>query len=135
MKQDKPKAILFGAGDGGKNGFRYIRKKYQVLGFCDNDARKHGKTFCDLPIYAPAQLTELEYDVIIISSMYHKEIYDQLVTEMEIPFHKVEALDSRIVTGVTKAEIKLLAGCLGMAVLIVSCVVYAGYRLMMWIVS
>lgn len=55
-----------------------LEKCFTILGFIDNDEKKWGKYFRDYPIYAPAILTEVEYDQILILCMSENTIVRQL---------------------------------------------------------
>ncbi|MEO5344687.1 MAG: hypothetical protein H7842_15480, partial [Gammaproteobacteria bacterium SHHR-1] len=70
----KEKIILFGASVGGERGLKHLKRKYQVVGFCDNDSSKHSTTIKGIMVYAPDQLKDIEWDKIIICSMYYPEI-------------------------------------------------------------
>jgi O-methyltransferase len=63
------RAIMFGAGGGGKRLYDIIRKRYDVIAITDNDSRKWGETFKDLIIDAPKDcLKKQDYDVVVVSS-------------------------------------------------------------------
>ncbi|WP_312503624.1 TylF/MycF/NovP-related O-methyltransferase [Lacrimispora sp.] len=63
------RAIMFGAGGGGKRLYDIIRKRYEVIAITDNDSRKWGETFKDLIIDAPKDcLKKQDYDVVVVSS-------------------------------------------------------------------
>lgn len=49
-----------------------------------------------LPIHAPAELEKLDYDRIVICSMYQDEIQDQLNLQLNIPFENIDILDPDI---------------------------------------
>lgn len=56
----------------------------RIVGFIDNDKSKHGKTFAQQLIYPPEKIREIPHDCILIASGIHsKEIYSQLVNELE----------------------------------------------------
>lgn len=96
MTESKTKAILFGTGVGGKHGYQHLKGKYHIIGFADNDQRKQGSTFCGLPVHAPDEIPSLEFDRIVICSMYGDEILDQLTFQLSLPFEKIEILDSDV---------------------------------------
>ena len=131
MNHAKQKVILFGVGEGGKNGFKYLKRSCDVIGFVDNDKRKQGGTFLGLPVHAPDTLTTLEYDRIVICSMYVDEIQDQLNLQLEIPFEKIDVLDP---------DIRLygpgnLVGCILTALGLLVGIGFGIYRLITWIVT
>jgi len=49
--------------------------------------------FCGLPTYAPEALSTLDFDRIVICSMYRDEIMDQLSVKLNIPHERIETLD------------------------------------------
>lgn len=57
----------------------------EIIGFLDNNKDKSGKIFYGKSIYHTSELKHLEYDVIVISSIFHKEIKDQLIYGFEVP--------------------------------------------------
>ena len=65
------RAVLFGAGGGGKRLFPDISRKYDVIAFVDNDSQKWGGKLCEVKIYSPIILREQKYDVVIILSLIH----------------------------------------------------------------
>lgn len=93
----KQKVILFGASSLGKAVYEYIRDKYNVIFFCDNDVKKWGKNFCNIKIQNPEILKQEEYQQvkIIISSMYFNEIHKQLI-ELKIKEENIELSDFEI---------------------------------------
>lgn len=131
MTDKKLKAVYFGASKGGQRGFRHFKNQYEAIGFSDNDVQKHGTKFCGLPVYAPEQLKELDFDIIIICSMYHDEIQYQLVRELGIPYDKVDILEDSILND----DRKMLIGCMIISITIIAVIGYAGYRLFMWMTT
>lgn len=61
-----------------------------ILGFIDNDQSKWGTLFLGRKVYSPAEGLSLDFDsVIIASTKYYKELYNQLRTEYDIPDCKI----------------------------------------------
>ena len=79
MRNRNIKILIFGASEAGKKALTNISTKVEVLGFLDNDPGKWNTSFDNKPIYSPQNLNNLEYDFIIIASMYVSQIYDQLI--------------------------------------------------------
>jgi len=73
--------ILFGASEFGKKTFdRYTNQKdVNIIAFSDNDAKKHNTKFLDIEVVSPLDILNLDYDEIMISSMYDEEIFEQLI--------------------------------------------------------
>jgi hypothetical protein len=89
MSEPQARVILFGAGKGGEHSFHRLRGEYHVVGFADNDSSKQGGTFCGLQVYAPSDFKKLDYNKIIICSMYDKDIRKQLVEHYNIPKNNI----------------------------------------------
>ena len=72
--------IVFGTGSGGRNIlFNLLNQGIEVAYLCDNDKRKWGTSLLGLPIKDPEELRkEKERVNVIIASMWHQEIYNQL---------------------------------------------------------
>lgn len=73
--------IIFGCGHDGKR----LKKQlmdwgYKVDFFCDNDRQKWGMQYEEIEVLAPENLVKTlgKYLIIVASSLYGKEIYDQL---------------------------------------------------------
>lgn len=74
------KIILFGTGSSSKKIDRIINKdKNMVIAYVDNNVEKQGLIFNGLPVYNPSKLIDVEFDFVIICSIYFTEIYQQLV--------------------------------------------------------
>lgn len=80
----KKNVVLFGASKAGEN-FINNQNEYQILAVADNDCKKMGKFLNGVPIISPENLHNYEYDYIVITSMYVKEIKEQLIVEFHIP--------------------------------------------------
>ena len=74
----KEKAILFGASNYGKIALDYLRNKYSILYYSDNDQKKWGKYFNGYKIIPPEQLKNINAKV-IITSTYYEDISKQLM--------------------------------------------------------
>jgi len=90
--------MLFGASKLGALAYQFIENNKNIVGFIDNDQKKWGTTFLDLPVYPPTELLNNEYKIIITSS-YKDEIKKQL-EEMGIFSYEIfgvsfESLDNR----------------------------------------
>jgi len=74
----KKKVLIFGAGTGGYRAFNYLKYKYRVIGFIDNNEKLQGKKLQGISISAPETIKSTDYDLIFIASMYRHEIKSQL---------------------------------------------------------
>jgi phosphorylcholine metabolism protein LicD len=83
------KVILFGASKGGEN---YIANhpNIDVVAFSDNDESKHGTTFLDRPVIAPADITTYSFDSIVITSQWVDQIFHQLTKQLHVPESKID---------------------------------------------
>ena len=77
--QKKERILIFGASSGGVNFYNSQRRRYQVLGFIDNDTKKQGQHLLGHLIYGPGELNQLGFDKIIIASDYFDAIFPQLL--------------------------------------------------------
>lgn len=100
LKERREKVIIFGTGVGGSSFFRQQRRRFKVLAFADNNPQKQGSTFLGRKVCSAAQISDLDYDRIIIASDYYVEIYRQLVHELHLPadrialFHEFQSQNS-----------------------------------------
>lgn len=74
----KTKLLLFGASQGGVEMLKRLSRFERVLGFVDNDQKKHGERLKGYPIFDPASGLKLGYDYILISSVHYEAIEKQL---------------------------------------------------------
>lgn len=75
------KAILFGASNGGIRIFYLLSKEYEVVAFSDNNKEKQGKYLFGKPIINPINIKNYDYDFIIITNKFGKEIKKQLIDD------------------------------------------------------
>ncbi len=84
------KVIIFGIG----NYYQIQKSKLslfpdiEVIAFSDNNAALWGKIFDGKPVLPPTGILALEYDQIIIISLYVNEIYNQLI-ELDVAENKI----------------------------------------------
>lgn len=77
------KVIIFGAANGGYNLYKNLTN-VRTIAFSDNDSSKWGKLIDDIPIVAPEQIKNLDYDYIFIGSIYGNQIKNQLINEIGV---------------------------------------------------
>src|SRR5690554_4897343 len=91
MKGRQRSVVLFGAGSACKN---FLEKndlaKNKIIAISDNSKDKWGSTTNGLPILAPESLKNLDFDTVIITSLWADEIYKQLINELKVPSCKIE---------------------------------------------
>jgi FlaA1/EpsC-like NDP-sugar epimerase len=87
--------FIFGAGEGGKRAFKILARNHEVLGFVDNDKRKHGTRLLGRPIVSPQEAIAQPHDSIVIASMYADEIFVQLM-QLGVPSERVDVFDQEL---------------------------------------
>lgn len=73
-------AIIFGPTAEGTLAFELLKRKFNVVAFCDNDERKLGMSFLGLPIISPSELRKFSSNVIVVANYkYESAISFQLI--------------------------------------------------------
>lgn len=70
--------VLFGASSLGIEIMTKLFRTHNIICFIDNDKKKWNKEICSVKILPPSELNNIDYDLIVISSSYYKEIEEQL---------------------------------------------------------
>ncbi|WP_113907286.1 TylF/MycF/NovP-related O-methyltransferase [Aliidiomarina celeris] len=78
---------IYGTGSGARKYFNH-QQQFLVLGFIDSNATANSTTFCNLPVLAPTQLTELAFDYIILANEYAATFYT--LRDLSIPLEKIK---------------------------------------------
>lgn len=98
------KIIIFGTGNIAGLTIEAWNEKHDgqrmadVIAFVDNDIKKQGKEYKGKRIITPKQITETEYDYIVIATdLYFREIYLQLINELKVSKEKILTYDQFIV--------------------------------------
>lgn len=74
------KILFFGAGNTARRITKYIdTTKNTILYYADNDSAKCGKKLCGKEIIEPNKIASIQYDYIIIASVYWRDIRKQLI--------------------------------------------------------
>lgn len=85
----------------GKNSLEFLEKcdleKLRVTAFVDNDESRRGQEFQGLKVLSPAQALEMEFDALVICSVYHREIRNQ-AEEMGFPQDKLFSFSQHSIT-------------------------------------
>lgn len=89
------RCVVFGTGIVGRRAVKQLGNfGIFPIAFCDNNSRLWGTELMDIPIIAPSDIKNLQYDMILIStSDYYDSIYDQLVNELKVDLNKVKCWD------------------------------------------
>lgn len=78
-RDDRPRAVIFGAGIGGEKAAAVLADKWNIAAFCDNDTAKRGKNLRGVPVINPSDLGEYTDCTIHIAGFYHyHDMYTQL---------------------------------------------------------
>ena len=85
----KKRIIVFGAGKTSRKAIPKLMKDYEIIGIADNDNAKWGHCFNGIEIYSPKKISALNYDYIVIVSIFWKEILKQLGEEKDIDECKI----------------------------------------------
>lgn len=74
------KVIAFGAGGLFRAFSQFIKSNYQLVAISDNDIKQHGKLDDGVRIISPSDIIYLNFELIIITSMYFEEIKEKLIS-------------------------------------------------------
>ena len=95
-KFNQMRVMIFGANDDGRDLFHQLKpliliKAIDVIAFIDNDSRLIGREIEGKKIIFPEQVTNYEYDLIVVAPIFFSEILRQLIDlgvseDMIIPY-------------------------------------------------
>lgn len=74
----KEKIIIYGFGNTGRSAYHCLKERYDVLFFVDKDSKKWGDEYDGVKVYPPSKLVEFKETMIIIASIYKKEILQEI---------------------------------------------------------
>lgn len=74
-----PNTIVFGTGSYYEKLKKTIKNNYNIIAFADNDIKKIGKIKDGVSIISPDKIPTLDYDKILITSMYFSTMCKQLI--------------------------------------------------------
>lgn len=91
----KPNVIVFGASKAGEN---YLKNqtKYNVLAIADNDIQKQGRYIKGIKVIPPVQISDYQYDYIVIASMFIEGITKQLIESLSVGKEKIIYVPKRL---------------------------------------
>lgn len=90
---EKMKLLIFGAGDAFKGFYTFNIEYWKTVEICailDNDKKKWGKNLYGFHVDAPSNLTKYCYDIILICSIYDKEIRKQLLFDFHVDESRID---------------------------------------------
>lgn len=88
----KNKVLLFGASAGGSRVLQSLPPACSCAAFIDNDPAKQGEKYFGRPVISPKEIRNHEFDAIIVSSVHHREIKQQLL-QLGVEEWKIEIVD------------------------------------------
>ena len=90
-KKYQKKILIFGVGLSGRAVFRKLSQvnENNIVGFLDNNFPAKEKTFFNKAVYLPAQISRIDFDLIVISGRDINEIQNQLVNDLKVPINKI----------------------------------------------
>ena len=74
------RVIIFGTGDYYQRFKQVIAQNNDVIALLDNKKALKGTTIDDIVVHSPEQIQELSYDIVVLCSIYCKEMRDQLLS-------------------------------------------------------
>lgn len=84
------KVVVYGLGNTVRDAMDYIRTRFHVVACSDgNLAKAKMAKEWDIPFLMPEKLKEIDYDYILIVSVFDQEIYEYLTKELEISHDRV----------------------------------------------
>jgi len=94
------KVYIYGTGSGAQKCMESLNSEVKVLGFLDSDANKEGTMFCSRQVSHPTNITNENFDYIILASTFVEEIFDFLVSlsfdsTKILPLYRTGALAER----------------------------------------
>ncbi|SLM30897.1 hypothetical protein MTBBW1_2510015 [Desulfamplus magnetovallimortis] len=90
--------IIFGASSAGKRALNFFSKTHDILCFVDNDSQKQKNKFLNKNVISPDEIKDLNWDKIMIASIYSSEIKYQLI-EMGIQESLIDCVSDDIIHG------------------------------------
>ena len=90
---EKERVFIWGTG---KNE-RTIRERFsdllysiEIIGYIDNDEKKHNTEYFGYLIYSPKEAVKVDYDRIIVCSTFFNDIEEQLINELHVSRGKID---------------------------------------------
>ena len=74
------KVIVFGAGGLFRVFLPFIKSRYQLVAISDSDTTGHGQFSDEVRIVSPSDIVYLDFELVIVTSMYFEEIKEKLIS-------------------------------------------------------
>lgn len=86
--------VLFGASKAGET---YLQRNPEanIIAFVDNDTKRHGTSIAGIPILPPEHLKTLDFETVVITSLWIDSIYNQLTLQLGIDTGKIKIPNKR----------------------------------------
>ncbi|QBL09884.1 hypothetical protein E0Z06_10285 [Rheinheimera sp. D18] len=101
------KIYIYGTGSGARKYYNN-NHQYEVLGFVDSNARVNSAPFCNLPVIAPTELVQSEYDYVVLANEYAATFY--VLRDLSIPLQKIKFIYHKSLLEVMSKESQLYFG-------------------------
>jgi hypothetical protein len=82
------RTVLYGTGTAAENIVKNLSSKFQVIAVCDGDKAKQGKMYHGFTIVHLDDISDLDFEIVLICSQYHIEIKANLY-KLGIPAEKI----------------------------------------------
>jgi len=105
LEDQLPKALIFGAGSTGRGILNAVSKKYQVIGFIDNNPKIVGEEFKSICVFGPEAINPEDGYVIIIGSHPGLHVIKKQLVDMGVNH---ENIDDSFVAMHSKARLLFL---------------------------
>jgi len=125
------KALIFGAGGFGSYYLNH-QNKYNILAVVDNNPQKEGSYIDGVEVILPKNISQYEYEYIVIASTFSQEIHQQLI-EMGIPEESIILPSKRELKKNTNAFEKIETRTMAKQVLVRLCKELDRLNLSYWI--
>ncbi|WP_419569564.1 nucleoside-diphosphate sugar epimerase/dehydratase [Rheinheimera sp.] len=91
---NQSRLVLFGASKAGET---YLERNpdANIIAFVDNDTKRQGTQVMGVVVLAPEQLKTLEFDTVIITSLWIDSIYSQLTLQLGIDSSRIKIPNKR----------------------------------------
>lgn len=84
------KVIVFGASKSAMKIYDEIKKKSEIIAFCDNDENKWGGNIDNVKIISPSKIMDMQCDKIIITSFSSMNVIKQQLCDMGVSEGKID---------------------------------------------
>lgn len=71
--------LLFGTGSGLRDLLSILPEEVEIVGLCDNNSIKHGKTILGYRVHPPDTIGELDFDFVVVTARAGEAIRSQLL--------------------------------------------------------